>query len=197
MSVTKIDGNTTKILNCFFFQNKFTLWHIRINIYIWKTTFSSHKHYPVGLFFSRNAKKPHADQSILLTFILCQKRNISQTLKVGSGKKVFLKCVYHWYNLLRWMFFIMCDNWKTFFSIQTYRYREAWCNRHVAALFQATFWKSPYCIFIISTITLQCCQCHNAPTCYIFLTKLISWYLFFILSACQCSIWMFHIFLYK
>ena len=36
--------------------------------------------------------------------------------------------------------------------------------------------------------------------CYYFLyvlTKFISWQLFFILSACECPIWMFHIFLYK
>ena len=90
----------TKILNCFF-QNKFTLWHIRLNIYIWKTQFSSHKHYLFGLLFSRNGKKTHTGQSILLTFLLCLKRNVSLTLKSSSCKKVFPKCVYHGYNLLR------------------------------------------------------------------------------------------------
>ena len=34
------------------------------------------------------------------------------------------------------MFFIPCDNWKTFFFIQTYCYPEDWCNRQVAAIFK-------------------------------------------------------------
>ena len=141
MSATKIGGNRTKILNCFFFQNKFTIWHITLNIHIWKTNFSFHKHYLFGLFFSRNAKKTHTDQSILLTFLLCLRRKVSITLKSSSCKKVFRKCVYHGYNLLWWMFFIPCDNWKTFFFIQTYCYPEVWCNRHVAALFETSILK--------------------------------------------------------
>ena len=105
MSATKIGGNTMKILNCYF-SKSFTLWHIRLNIYIWKIKFSSHKHYLFGLLFSRNAKKTHTDRSILPTFLLCLKRNVSQTLKSSSFKKVFPKCVYQGYNLLP------CDNWK-------------------------------------------------------------------------------------
>ena len=53
---TKIDGNIVNILN-YYFKNKFTLWYIRINIYIWKTKFSFHKHYLFVLIFSKNAKK--------------------------------------------------------------------------------------------------------------------------------------------
>ena len=47
------------------FQNKFTLWHIRPHIYIWKTKFTSYKQYFFGLPFSRKAKNADADQSIL------------------------------------------------------------------------------------------------------------------------------------
>ena len=39
------------------------------------------------------------------------------------------------------MFFISSDNWKTFFFIQTYRYPEVWCDRHVAALFETSILK--------------------------------------------------------
>ena len=46
--------------------------------------FSSHKHYLFGLPFSRNAKKTHTDKSILLTFILCLKRNVSETVAVAK-----------------------------------------------------------------------------------------------------------------
>ena len=43
------------------------------------------------------------------------KRSVSQTFKSRSCKRVFPKCVYHWYNLLRWMFSIPCDNCKQYF----------------------------------------------------------------------------------
>ena len=39
------------------FQNKLTLWYIRLNILKWKTKFSSHKQYLFGFLFSRKAKK--------------------------------------------------------------------------------------------------------------------------------------------
>ena len=83
----------------------------------------------------------NADQCILLTFILCLKRNVSQTLKSSSCKKVFPKCVYHGYNLLRWMFFIPCDNWKTFFFIQTYRYPEVRRTTMLLLSLKKAFWK--------------------------------------------------------
>ena len=114
---------------------------LRLNIYIWKTKFSSHKRYLFGLLFSRNARKTHTDQSILLTFLLCLKRNVSPTLKRSSCEKVFPNCVYHGYNLIRWRFFIPCDNWKALFFIQIYRYAEVWCNHHVAALVETSISK--------------------------------------------------------
>ena len=97
------------------FQNKFTLFYIRLNIYIWKTMFSSPKQHLFGLPFFRIAKKTHIEQIILETFVLCLKWSISQTFKSNRCKKVFPGCVYHWYNLLGWMFFIPCDDWKTFY----------------------------------------------------------------------------------
>ena len=99
------------------FQDKFTLWHIRLNIYKWKTKFSSNKQYLFGFLFSRNAKKANVEPNILQTFLLCLKRNVLQTFKNSSFRNVFLKCVYHWYNLLRRTFFIPCDNRKTSFFI--------------------------------------------------------------------------------
>ena len=42
MSTTKIDGNTNNILTPIF-KNNFTLWHVRLNICIWKTNFFSRK----------------------------------------------------------------------------------------------------------------------------------------------------------
>ena len=64
---------------------------------------------------SINAEKADTNQSILQPFLFCLKKSISQTFKSSSCKKVFPKCIHHWYNLLRWMFFIPCNNWKLYF----------------------------------------------------------------------------------
>ena len=48
------------------------------------------------------------------------------------------------------MFFISCDNWKTFFFIQTYRYPEVWCNRHVAAFFETSVLKEVRILYLLS-----------------------------------------------
>ena len=84
-----------------------------------KTKFTSYKEYLYGVLFSRTVKKTHTDQSILATFfVLLLKRSDSQTFKYSSSKNPFLQCVCYCYNLLRLMFFILCDNWKTLFSIK-------------------------------------------------------------------------------
>ena len=62
---------------------------------MWKTNSSSHKQYLFGLLFSRNARKPPTDQSILQNLFLCLKRNVSQTFKSSNCKKVFLGSVYY------------------------------------------------------------------------------------------------------
>ena len=74
---------------------------------------------------------------MLQTFLLCQRKNVSQTYKSSSCRKAFPKCVFHWNNLLWWMIFIPSNNWKTFF-IQIYCYAEVWCNRHVLLLLKCS-----------------------------------------------------------
>ena len=46
-----------------------------------------------------------------LFFSLCLTRNISETFQSSSYKN-------NWLNLLRWMFFVPCDNLKTLFFIR-------------------------------------------------------------------------------
>ena len=47
----------------------------RLNIYIWKTKFSSHKQYLFDLLCFRNAHKNHTDQKMLkLFYSVCKKR---------------------------------------------------------------------------------------------------------------------------
>ena len=48
------------------------------------------------------------------------------------------------------MLFISCDNWKTFFFIQTYRYPEVSCNRHVAAIFKTSVLKEVRTLYPLS-----------------------------------------------
>ena len=57
-------------------------------------------------------------------------------------KKVFLKWVYHWYNLLRWML-IQLITWRHRFFIQIYRKPKLRSNHHVPAFFEIMFWKKP------------------------------------------------------
>ena len=115
----------------------------------------------------RNSKRTYTDQSILQTFLFYLKRNVSQTFKCSSCKKVFLKCVYHWYNLLRWMFFIPCDKWETFF-IQIYRNPKVWYNRLVLRSLKQMFLKKPtiYIRYIHNDITVVIPKVQNkTSTC--------------------------------
>ena len=66
--------------------------------------------------------------------------NLKRSLK-KSCKKVFPKCVYHWYNFLRWMFFNPCDNCKQYFLhkfIITQRLHATMLLRS----FKQVFWKT-------------------------------------------------------
>ena len=135
---------TQPIFSTIIFQNKFTLRHTRLSIYIWQTKFSSHKQYLFGLLFRRNVKKTLADQSVSQTFLLYL-------------KKTFPKCVYHWYNLLRWMFFIPCNNWKTLFFKTNYGYPTFDTTTMLLRSLNKCFERSPHFISVISTKTLQCC----------------------------------------
>ena len=119
MSATKI-GKTQPIFYTAIFQDKFTIWHIGLKIYTRKTKFPFQKQNVFCILFTRNTKKTRTDHSILTFFSLSELRNVY--LKCNSYKKVSLKCEYLWYNSLRWMFFVPCDNWKALFFTQIYRY---------------------------------------------------------------------------
>ena len=55
-----------------------------------KTKFASHIQYLFGPLFSRNVKKTYTNQSKLQSFSFCLKRNVSQTFKISSCKKVYI-----------------------------------------------------------------------------------------------------------
>ena len=144
MPATKIGGNAANILNCYFSEKKFTLWHIKLNYYIWKTTSTSHKQYQLDLLFCRNARKTHADQIIVQVFLQYLKRNVSQTFESRSYKNFYqvrmllvqLASI-NFFSSVWWL-------GKTLLFIQFYSYPEIFCNSHVVAF------------FFLSTVTLQC-----------------------------------------
>ena len=80
------------------------------------------------------------------------KRSASKAFQSSRRKRVLPKCVYHWYNLLRWMFFIPCDNSK-----QVFFYTDLSSPRGLVELLcwwilsNKCFERSPHIACIIST----------------------------------------------
>ena len=135
MSATKI-GQNNKHFKTAVFHNKFSLCHITSTIYIKKTKLASHKQCLFRLLSPRNP----TDQSIPCVFPLCLKRNDPQTFKSASCKNPFLQCVCYCYNLLRSMFFILCDTWKTLLFMKVYR-----CSETVLSAMLLLSLKPVYC----------------------------------------------------
>ena len=69
------------------FRNKFTLWHVRLNIYIWKIKFSSHKQCLV--FSSLEMQRRLILTKVYYKHFYCLKRKVSQTLKSKQLQKSF------------------------------------------------------------------------------------------------------------
>ena len=95
-----------------------------------KTKFTSHKQHLCFL-SSRNVKRNIQTKVCCIFLVLSRKRSGSQTFKCSSNSTPFLQCIFYWYNLLRWMFFILCDNWKAYF------YKSSWL---LWGLFQLPCW---------------------------------------------------------
>ena len=70
------------------FQNKFTLWQIKLKI-IWKTKFTSLKQFLFGLLFFINTKETDTDQNILQLFNSVKKEISHKLSKAAAAKKFF------------------------------------------------------------------------------------------------------------
>ena len=78
--------------------------------YIWETKFTAHNLTSHGLLlFSRNTDQTHVGQS---SFLLHPKKKLTNLQKYKMHK-ILSQCVCYWYDLLRWIFCIPCDDWKT------------------------------------------------------------------------------------
>ena len=84
------------------------------------TLLHSHKQYLFGFLFSMETKKTRTDLSGLIFF---------STMFV-------IRC-----NLLRWMFFIPCDKWKTLFFPKSLWLPQDFVNRHFSVFFETSVLK--------------------------------------------------------
>ena len=91
---------------------------------MWEIKFNLHKQYLFGLVFSIKVKEDPYRPKNTSSFIICPNLNNSQTFKSSSDKNCFLQCVCYRCNLLRWMFFVPCNNWKALFFLKVCRYCE-------------------------------------------------------------------------
>ena len=85
------------------------------------------------------------------------KRSVSQTFKSSSCKRVFPKCVYHWSNLLRWMFSIPRDNCKQYFLHKFIVTQRHGATAMLLRSFKQVFWKKSafYVRYLHNNITMM------------------------------------------
>ena len=94
-----------------------------------------------GLFFSIKVKEGSYRPKYTSSFLICPNLNDSQTFKSSSCKNGFLQCVCYRCNLLRWMFFVPCDSWKTLFFLKVCRYCEIFTTAILPFSLKKVFWK--------------------------------------------------------
>ena len=90
-------------------------------------------------------------------FLFGLKRSVSQTFNCSSFKKVFPKCVYHWYNWFWWMFFIPCDNCKQYFLHRFIITQRLGATAMLLRSFKQVFWKKSafYIHYLHNNITMM------------------------------------------
>ena len=141
MSTTKIGGNRTNILNCYFSKYMYTLAHQTIYLHM-ENYITSHKQYFFGLLFSRNAKKTDAHQSILQTFLIqSQKKRLRNLLKKQIQKSLSFHVI------------TATSIFYTNLSLQRVLVQLPCCY----VLSSKCFKRSPHFISIISTLILRWC----------------------------------------
>ena len=90
---------------------------------------------------------------IYLTLIRLNRIKELTNLQSGSCKRNFLQCVCYRCNMLPWMVFILCDNWKTLFFTRVCRYFEILSTAIILLYLKQVFWKKSI-FYVIST--MQC-----------------------------------------
>ena len=136
MSTTKIGENKTNILNWFCKEIKS----------------ASRKQCLFGLFVSIKVKEDSHRPKYASSFLICPNLNDSQTFKCSSCKNFFLQCVFYRCNLLRWMFFVPYDSWKTLFFLEVCHYCEIFSIAILSLSLKQVFWKKSSTLVIFLTV---------------------------------------------
>ena len=153
MSATKKGDNTTDILNCCFFA---------VNLhFVTSNQISTYRKLDLSLtnsvylvFLPLETQKG-LEQTKVSTRFFTLKRNDPKTFKTGSCKNLFLQRVWCWYKLLRWMYFVLCDNRKTLLFLKVYCYSEIFLTAMLLLFFKKVFWKK--CVlYAFSTLIVWC-----------------------------------------
>ena len=88
---------------------------------------------------------PLTSSICLFIYLLIYKyKEGSQTFKSSSCNNYFLQWVCYCYNLLWWMFFIPCNNWKTLLFTKVYRYSDMFLTTPLLLSLRPVLWKSPF-----------------------------------------------------
>ena len=113
------------------------------------------RQYLFGLFFSIKVKEGSCRPKYTSSLLIWPNLNDSETFRSSSScKNGYLQCVCYRCNLLRWMFFIPCDSWKTLFFLRVCRYCEIFSTAILSFSLKQVFWKkSVFCAISTRTVS--------------------------------------------
>ena len=144
VSAIKMGGNTANILNCYFWA-KFTFWPIKLSTYMLEMKYTSDKQYLFGLHFYMKVTEDSYRATYTWSFLICPIRTTHKPSKVAAAKKFFLEwCICWRCNLLRWMCFVPCGNWKTLLFLKVFHQCEIFSTVIFPVFFKQVFERSPY-----------------------------------------------------
>ena len=147
MSATKIGGNTTAILNCYFKINL----HFGTSDYI--STYGKLNLLPINSIFWSSLLEKCKDwcrQKYTTSFPYPVLKEVShKPLKIAAAKKSFPSVFIINTTCFDEGFSFHVINANSIFT-QSYRYPEAWFNRHVAVFFQTNFWEEVRILYPLS-----------------------------------------------
>lgn len=81
--------------------------------------------------------------TLIQFFYSLWKETSHEPSKVTAAKNI-LQCVDYWYDLLRSIFFIPCDDWKILLLVKRFRYFEIFFNCHIASFFETIILKEVF-----------------------------------------------------
>ena len=91
VSATKIGGNTTNIINCYFFSSIFTLWHTKLTINMQRNKSNSYNQYSLGL---SSLEMQRVLQAKYTTRFFTLKETTPKPSKIVTAKSFFSSVYY-------------------------------------------------------------------------------------------------------